>query len=375
MKKQLVWVLLFLLMGEWRAVAQSDFRPGYIVLQGGDTVRGQVDYRRDSKTGESCVFISRNSGHKQVYSALQLLGYGFDGGRRFQSFEVESDSILTPVFLEVLFDGRVSLYYLTDATTERYFIRKSGETLLELKYDGRYICIDGIWYFRKSTRHIGILEYCMADAPELFPEIEAIEEPSQESLLPVLKQYHHAVCGDTVCVAYAKKLTRFKVDVELTGGINMARKAIWSDVTNAMAPVVGVHLHIRMPRGNERIYLETGFERILYTFALSTGDFITSSEMVKATYWKIPARAEYIMPRGIIRPFFSAGIMLYVFHSKYGQGMDHTISFSTGVRCRIGKYCSLGISPEVEFVPAKIVLLAPQKLLFFQLRSSIYFHL
>jgi hypothetical protein len=137
--------LFFLFTG----VAQKNFLPGYIVLPGKDTVRGQVDYREWERNPVQVVFTSLSSGSR-VYTVREIEAFGIDGIDHYRKATVAIDDNpvtvqdvsgyrqgLTPpqtVFLRILVKGDVVDLYEYVNFKPHYFIAKPGESAEELSY-------------------------------------------------------------------------------------------------------------------------------------------------------------------------------------------------------------------------------------------------
>ncbi|MFW5658286.1 MAG: hypothetical protein ACOCYF_02455, partial [Bacteroidota bacterium] len=56
--------------------AQTDFRPGYIIQNAGDTVYGEIDYRGDLLMGRLCRFKEADNSIKD-YSPYDIAAFRF----------------------------------------------------------------------------------------------------------------------------------------------------------------------------------------------------------------------------------------------------------------------------------------------------------
>lgn len=69
-------ILLGLLISTGLLKAQSDFRPGYIIQNSGDTLYGQIDYRGDLLMGSVCKFKGAVD-TTQAYAPSDIMAYRF----------------------------------------------------------------------------------------------------------------------------------------------------------------------------------------------------------------------------------------------------------------------------------------------------------
>jgi hypothetical protein len=89
------------------AIAQSDFREGYLVSLENDTIYGQVDYRPNSNENETIRF--RQGEKVTKYFPKQISGFGYLNDIYFTS------RVADHLFAEVLVSGELSLYKYKDA--------------------------------------------------------------------------------------------------------------------------------------------------------------------------------------------------------------------------------------------------------------------
>lgn len=208
--------------------AQTDFRPGMVWMEEGDTLYGRIDYRGDLSLGQECHFKGSADATEQVFSPLKIKGYRFEDGRLFVAEELEEQW----AFLECLVNGAMEVYYHRDeADSNQYYFRKTGDTLVHLPYveEIRYFDRNQIEgapeiradYLFRSKKHIGLLKFHLQDAPELQEQISKIEKPSHQSLLRLAKRYHQlkAEPGQPLII-YKKSITFFQATYRSGGRID-----------------------------------------------------------------------------------------------------------------------------------------------------------
>jgi hypothetical protein len=96
--------------------AQSDYRPGYIIKNNGDSLVGLVYYTYSGKFEKSCHFKRFEIAEEFVYKPGMIKAYGFRNGRRFESKKEGNKNI----FYECLLKGPVSLYAKTSNHSKLY---------------------------------------------------------------------------------------------------------------------------------------------------------------------------------------------------------------------------------------------------------------
>jgi hypothetical protein len=111
MKHIVFLVAMFTAAGH--SLAQADFRPGFIVNNAGDTLRGWIDYRSGGKNFRICSFKKEEGREPVDYSPADIRGYGFANDKRHLSRMVETPGkVKETVFLEILVSGKATLYKL-----------------------------------------------------------------------------------------------------------------------------------------------------------------------------------------------------------------------------------------------------------------------
>jgi hypothetical protein len=330
--------------------AQADFRPGFVILNSGDTLFGTIDYRGDMTMGSLCRFKTAENEIRE-FSPLDISGYRFTDSKYFISREVDGKM----VFLEFLLKGKVNVYYLRDNAGDHYYLDKEGERLTELVYSEEFKLIkEDLYkekrYLVKSNKHIGILSYYMQDAPDLQPKIRSIAKPEQQNLINLAEKYHNEVCKGEECIIFEKKLPLFKANMEIIGGF--VDFGLEDDIADGLFFQSGVLVHIWMPRANEKLYFKTG---IIYARPeLNSG--------IKTNYLKIPLHIVYLAPKSMkIRPTASIGLL--------------SPSYSAGFLVGINETVSMGVQSWLNFYANDKFFLLPAELNNYSVSASVYFDL
>jgi len=313
MKKSLL-IGLMLLSGVI-AVAQSNYKEGYVITLQGDTLWGEIDYRGSRTMRNICRFKQNNS--ITEFTPNDITAYRFINSKYFVAREVDGKKH----FLEFLIKGKLNLYTYDDL----YYVEKEDIPLTLLPYEkGKTYKEDGKEYFYKQTQLKGRLVYYTQDAPQLQQEISNITEPSDKNLIQIAKNYHDAVCKDEACIIFEKKLPPVRVKAEIIAQGYKYRKI------NDIVAFYGALLHFWLPRQNENLYIKTGF---------ITGEF------EKERLYRIPLQAEYVaFPTWKIRPFVSGGYDVYI------NAGGLIFSAGTGFLYTKNKF-SVSLSYELETEP------------------------
>ncbi len=146
--------------------AQENYLPGSVTLNSGETIAGEIDYQNQVRTPELVRFRKDSIGEVKTYSPTSILGFRV-GRDRFVSKnliidtspyrtsanrEIRPSSIQKQVFLQLLVEGAVSLYYYQNERPH-YFIEteKGIEELISSQY---VVNIGGQFQLVKTNEHL-----------------------------------------------------------------------------------------------------------------------------------------------------------------------------------------------------------------------------
>ena len=178
--------------------AQRNFKTGYIIKPGGDTLYGEIDYRNNLMMGHLCRF--RHNKIIKEYLPFEIAGYRYSNGRYFVSKKYNNVN----VFLEFLVNGKLNLYYLRDKHGDHYFIEKNGNNLAELHYEKGIKYVDDIPYEYVINDQIDTLLKYTQDDPQLKSDIVTLSSPTNYDLTKLAQKYHTQVCNGEKCIIYRK---------------------------------------------------------------------------------------------------------------------------------------------------------------------------
>lgn len=322
-------------------IAQTEFRPGFIITNKNDTIYGEIDFRNDKFMSEKCRFKNDN-GDITVFTPDELSGYRILNSKYLVSRTINGQ--LT--FLEFLISGQINIYYKYDLSGSHYYLEKAGSEIIEMPYREEIFEKDGLQYLTKSKDHIGLLAYYMRDAPKMQSEIYRIDKPNHSNLINLAEDYHNAVCKDQKCIIYEKKMRPVKLEIEVQGGIVKLTKAgtknrfDYDHIKNQYYQS-GIIFHISSSMISEKYMLKTGLQYSKYKGSDSYGT-IENIDIIN-----IPLGIEYLYPRGAIRPDFEAGVNIY----HIPDNDFFAFSFGAGLNIKIINPVSLTVTYNMEILP------------------------
>lgn len=315
---------LILLLSAY-SYSQTGFRPGYVITQNGDTLRGEIFFRSVQDMCTLCTFKTEN--RTLNYSASEIAGFRFIDGKYFVSKKIKDHTF----FLEFLVKGKVSVYFSTDKYADHYYIEKDSLGLAELPYKEYFKIKGNNEVLIKSKKHIGLLTYFMQDAPGLSTEILALKTPDEKNMIDLAKKYHKAVCNDNNCIVYENVPPEAKVNLEVAVGTQNFPG--FSDYENRSYLTTQILAHIWLPRLSENIFIKTGIKCTWLASALI----------------QIPIQVEYVLPFKVIQPKLGFGVTLY-------PADVNTMSFypitsaMLGVNIKLNKKYFISVNYDVDFI-------------------------
>ncbi len=339
--------------------AQTDFKPGFVVKNSGDTIFGEIDYRGDLLMGKICKF--KGADHPvEEYSPNDVVSFRFIDSKYYISKEVDSKK----VFLQYLIKGKVNVYYLRDHKGEHYYLDKEGSELTEIPYKEGIIYINDKPYFSSTNKHLGVLSFFMQEDPDIQEKVQKVKKPQHKNLIKLAEDYHNTVCDGEKCILYEKRQFSIKVIPELLAGLIYFNGEELMPLSNAGIIKIdkstskyffngGLITNLWLPSVNEKLYLRTGLlcSRI-------------QSDNGPQSIYKLPIQIEYIYPKSIIRPKIAMGINLY-------KPFNQSVGFMGGVVIRLHKNVFLSVNCDMDFIPSEKIPLMPNKLLTYSILTGI----
>lgn len=323
---------IFFLVLTALSFGQTNFRPGYIITNSLDTIRGKIDYRGDVRNMKVCHFVSEVNSETQEYFPGQIHGYRFvDDGKYYISKYLDMEEVQDTVFVEFLLKGITNLYYYKKTFYSTYLLEEKGGELLELQQEEMEVKRDGKLYMVENNRYLGTLNYAFSDCPNLYNDIKKTEL-SHESLIKITRKYHDYVCDDEQCVIYEKSLPSLMVKIMPAIGYSMSSIHLTSlsfsdvEMDPSFSPFFGFWLDWHLPQVNERWSLLTGItlqedyyfghkENHPYAYASAYRDYHFFSTNVSTNL-----AFKYTYPKGDFVPvFFVGGSLIIEIDEEYTE--------------------------------------------------------
>lgn len=328
------------------AHAQSDYKPGFVVLASGDTLNGLVDYRSDMLSAKACKFKNAEAAVVVSYSPQDITAYGFPGDRYYASKSLREDS--TTVFMEELMRSKINLYNLNGA----FYVEKEALGLEELIVDFReYYTDEGVLHRTRANKHIGTLNKYMQDCIQMVDKVERVAM-TQNSLIRLIKEYNE--CSPGVPVVVFKDAKPW-VAAELGVAVGLSQTSLSFSATDesylhlensnfgaSNYPMAGLMLNLRSPRISKysSVQLETHYFKTSYQSQSSYDWFGTlyDNEMeLNMSGVKLNAAVRHEFNSKKLQPYANAGVSFNFFQDreiKHTQYVRRTAESTPEVRIK-----------------------------------------
>lgn len=285
------------------AQAQSDFRPGFVVLNNGDSVSGYVEYSGRDIQEKECRFRREKQGTTTRYSPVELVGYGFESGRQYVTRTIPIEGVNRSVFLQRLQSGRANLYLYDD----KFYLEK--DSLFQLPVpEKREVNTDHGMYMVQDNKYVGLLSMTFADC-----KVE-LKNPAYEIrwLSKAVQAYNRCTGSGTVTDRTSSPWT--KVNWQLFGGV----KYVGSDSDNnlfSFFPLAGASLELSSPIVNDKLFLSV--ELMYFKFySQRTEEYVNPLYTMRIDYTyhsstvSVPIGIRYNLMPEAQTVYFKGGVLL-----------------------------------------------------------------
>jgi len=198
--KYLQLLLIAVMFYSMPVLALKNFRAGKIITLKGDTLNGYIKYEEDINLCKICLFKDDSSKPFRIFTPVEIRSFQFTKeNRKFIADSILLVDHLVPIFMEVVLVGHFRIYHYKEMNLkDHYFINKLGDARVIYLPFKRYYLKEtydhGLNKYsriitRTTTNHIDSLKMLLSDAPNIFDQIEKIEEPNFKNLKKLLYNY------------------------------------------------------------------------------------------------------------------------------------------------------------------------------------------
>ncbi|MBL7841686.1 MAG: outer membrane beta-barrel protein [Cyclobacteriaceae bacterium] len=320
-------LFLSLFLAVQNVFCQEDFRPGYVVNQNKDTLRGFILYSEGNSKFISCYFKKNLEESATVYTPAQLVGYRLDNDAYFTVRSIKTGSNFNELFFaEILVKGRVTLFRIY----ERFYLEDDELKVFPLDENIQEVEKGSKKYIRNDYKYVGILNWKFSDCPEAKHKVKNTKLKERE-LTELFELYNS--CFAQTSTSFKSQKAWSQSYVGLTGGfisttiLNSGDLASFIDESqfkNDKSIFIGLSYIFSSPRISERFSLNIDF-----IFQKASYQSVTSSPetrdivALKYNLLRTPLSFSYhfINSRRKLIPFIGGGasLTLYTNLKSYWQ--------------------------------------------------------
>lgn len=317
--------------------AQKNFKPGYIVKNQGDTIKGYIEFMEWDNNPEKIKFKVTLAEKESEYDVLTIQSFGvaneiykkaiIQKETSLRSIDALSNSpeynfVTDTCFIKVLIDGSKSLYYLKQLNEEpNLYIEQNNkiELLLFKKYN---TLINGVTQVAERKDYVKQLSEYLPQCPSAFNQIENIRYKKSE-LVKLFKEYFKCINENPAYIqTYEKIKSKFGVlaGLQHSNAVFKSNSVTFDEIENTTfnKPVsftAAVFADLILPRTLNKWSI---YNELAYSYYKLNGSHVTDQQnSAGATYYfykiqfgylKLYNMLKYTHPGKDVQLQFKAGI-------------------------------------------------------------------
>lgn len=243
------------------------------------------------------------------------------------------------LFLNVLVKGKASIYYYRDSfLADHYYLQK--DTLFVELRNNKSLITDPkteTKFERYDNIYVGVLKYAFSDCQSIsVPQLLNVKL-DHSYLIRIANKYNECLTPNIASTTFNNREEKFKITIgpvlaltqtalDFTGDNPLGR----AEFQNKSSIGGGVFLNLTLPALNEKLSLQTELLYIPANFTSPSTKYgmYDYDLLFDLAYIKLPVQLRYTYPKGFIRPFINAGLMVgYAVKDTNRQIVRHESNF------------------------------------------------
>ncbi|MBR5653434.1 MAG: hypothetical protein IKX22_05070 [Prevotella sp.] len=198
--------LFMLAFSATATMAQTNPKPGYIITNSGDTVRGNIDFRTNESLSRQCVFWANGGSEGTTYKPGDIEGFRFDNnGKYFVTRRLALFGDPQLYFAEFMVQGKMNLYCVVFNRDEYYFFEREDGEMAQLT-NRAFLTTSSLENekdkLEEKKEQYGKVKVLLQDSWKAASEMTG-SDMTRKQLVKVVRDYHNDVCTDgSSCVVY-----------------------------------------------------------------------------------------------------------------------------------------------------------------------------
>lgn len=334
LKRVLTLITVFFLQFSF---GQENYVSGYVINKNGDTLQGTIDYRNWEYPPEKINFKNQGNNSPITFTPDDIVEFSVQGDKFFRGIvETEISSSKTnklkkessleikmdTTFLQVLFDGKKSLYFSRNDFNKDNFYIKQGN-VLELLIYKKYLKEEkGRAIIAENKRYLGQLNNYLDEDCKNVKSILANVSYYQNSLVKLFKSYYDCSNSEPNFTATEAKIS---IEMGLLAGVSISSMNFTGDddaflfltqgdYGSSTAVTAGLFIDVIFPRNMEKWSLNNELMFTKYDFKTSSEDiehqnqFSLFTTEIGFSYLKINSLVRYKLSNGPLGSYLNGGV-------------------------------------------------------------------
>lgn len=321
----LVFFLCHLSFGQY-------FKSGYVITLNGDTLHGTLFDAGEMINAKKCIFKQTNTNKTITYHPSDIKAYNIDNSKHFVSTQTPDLKDEQALFMEVLVEADVNLYYRRNGKKTRFYIQKENGKLVGLENDFGIVRFDkDFTKVTTSNSYYVDFEIYKDSLYVFFDKTESIRmklgdlEYGKAPLMQLTQAMVSENCDAISCIRYVKDLKRVRDRAGIQLGALYSNYAFHVepeednnggivdppyDVSTPVSSLfVGLSYEITIKMISDRLAFQPEF---IYQRTFFQQDILTSINTyhtvgVDMQNLKLPLLIKYKFPTQKIRPVLAGG--------------------------------------------------------------------
>ena len=203
---RLILAIAMLAIFATTTMAQTNPKPGYIITNDGDTVRGIIDFRTNEKLSKQCDFWANGGSEGKIYKPGDIEGFRFDNrGKYFVTRRLNVTGEPELYFAEFMVQGKMNLYCVAYNRDEYYFFEREDGEMAQLT-NRAFLTSSSLQdeqnKLQEKKEQYGKVKILLQDSWKAAAEMTG-SDMTRKKLVKVVRDYHDDVCTDgSKCMVY-----------------------------------------------------------------------------------------------------------------------------------------------------------------------------
>lgn len=315
------------------AAAQRNYVPATLLLRSGDSLSGQIDYRKWDASPLTVIFRDNETAAAKDYAPPDIRGFRITENNETYislpavvditnetvdvlSASSDRDTVGGEHFFRVMVDGPVKLLLYEDRFHRQHFSVMERDSVTHLVKKRVYVSdhkspdyskIRTYPFYRQQL--VGMLGNCVS--AQRLGNLDY----SETDLRKVLQQY--VACrypGEQAVLRKEEKDMRPSFGVVAGAGLNIhhfvgAHPLALGKYGSTVSPVLGVFMDLPLSRNREKLSWNN---EVIYTTRAFNGSYRRTGYLnevnVKLNFIQVQTLVKYTLPKGKLRPYLNAGV-------------------------------------------------------------------